>query len=114
MFTDDKMDAYDCPRVSEVEDLYGGLCSHIGTPTEVIIRRELMDMEEIIRNSVGVNKGIICMHSGSYREGFRSSDQDIMHVFAIKDLILSVMFQILLIFIHVQCSWNTSLLLRVL
>lgn len=78
MFIDDKMDANDCPRVSEV--LYGGLCSHIGTPTEVIIRRELMDMEKIIRNSIGINKGIICMHSGSHREGFRlkSSDQDIM------------------------------------
>lgn len=112
MFTDDKMDAYDCLRVSKV--LYEGLCSHIGTRTEVIIRRELMDMEEIIRNSKGVNEGTICMHSSSHREGFRlkSSDQDIM--FGVKDIILSVMFQILLIFIHVQCSWNTSLLLRVL
>lgn len=99
----------------QLEVLYEGLCSHIGTRTEVIIRRELMDMEEIIRNSIGVNKGIICMHSGSRREGFRlkSSDQDIMFCY-IKDIILSVMFQILLIFIHVQCSWNTSLLLRVL
>lgn len=78
MFTDDKMDAYDCLRVSKV--LYEGLCSHIGTRTEVIIRRELMDMEEIIRNSKGVNEGTICMHSSSHREGFRlkSSDQDIM------------------------------------
>lgn len=39
-----------------------------------------MDMEEIIRNSKGVNEGTICMHNSSHREGFRlkSSDQDIM------------------------------------
>lgn len=68
----------DSPRVSEV--LYVGLCRHIGTPTEVTIRRELSDMEEIIRNSVGVYEGQIYIHSGSHREGFRfsSSDRDLM------------------------------------
>lgn len=69
MFIDDKMDVSDCLWVLEV--LYGGLCFYIGILMEVIIRRELMDMEEIIWNLIGINKGIICMYSGSYREGFR-------------------------------------------
>lgn len=66
----------DSLRVSET--LYVGLCRHIGTPTEVTIRRELMDMEEIIQNSVGVLDRN--MYSSSHREGFRlkSSDRDMM------------------------------------
>lgn len=68
----------DSPRVSEV--LYVGLCRHIGTPTEVTIRREVSDIEEIIRHSVGMCNDQMCMESGSYREGFRlkSSDVDLM------------------------------------
>lgn len=112
MFIDDKMD--DSPRVSEV--LYGGLCSHIGTPTEVIIRRKLMDMEEIIRNSIGVNEETIYMHSGSHREGFRlkSSDQDIMFWCKRYTIICDVSNSVDFYPCHVQCLWNTSLLLRVM
>lgn len=57
-----------------------GLCRHIGTPREVTNRRELSDMEEIIRHSVGVYEGQVFMYSGSHREGFRlnSSDRDLM------------------------------------
>ncbi|XP_052704680.1 uncharacterized protein LOC128180596 [Crassostrea angulata] len=65
-------------RVSEA--LYVGLCDYIGTQTEVTARREVMDMEEIIRKPVDIHRSYIQMDSGSHREGFRfkSSDIDIM------------------------------------
>lgn len=66
-------------RVSEA--LYVGLCRHIGTPTEVTIRREVMDMEEVLNKPVLLKSDIRMMVSGSYREGFRlkSSDRDFMY-----------------------------------
>ncbi|XP_062614598.1 uncharacterized protein LOC134276354 [Saccostrea cucullata] len=66
------------PRLSEV--LYVGLCRKIGTPTEVAIRRDVLDMEEMIKKPVYNHEGIAMMKSGSYREGFRmkSSDKDTM------------------------------------
>lgn len=73
---DYKMD--DCRRVSEA--MYVGLCRQIGTPTEVVIRRELMDVDEMIHRRVYLNEGVIFVQSGSYREGFifKSSDIDVM------------------------------------
>ncbi|XP_062605589.1 uncharacterized protein LOC134267382 [Saccostrea cucullata] len=66
------------PRLSEV--LYVGLCRKIGTPTEVALRRDMRDIEEMIEKPVQMLTGQIFMYSGSYREGFRfaSSDWDIM------------------------------------
>ncbi|XP_062619057.1 uncharacterized protein LOC134280633 [Saccostrea cucullata] len=66
------------PRLSEV--LYVGLCGKIGTPTEVAIRRDVMDMEEMIRKPVQMYIGCRYIDSGSYREGFRfdPSDRDTM------------------------------------
>ncbi|XP_062612490.1 uncharacterized protein LOC134274248 [Saccostrea cucullata] len=66
------------PRLSEV--LYVGLCRKIGTPTEVAIRRDVLDMDEMIRKPVHNHRGCAIMESGSYREGFRltSSDRDSM------------------------------------
>ncbi|XP_062601209.1 uncharacterized protein LOC134262903 isoform X2 [Saccostrea cucullata] len=66
------------PRLSEV--LYVGMCREIGTPTEVAIRRDVMNMKEMIEKPVYNHKGIAVMMSGSHREGFRlsSSDRDIM------------------------------------
>uniref|UniRef100_A0A8W8IHS4 Mab-21-like HhH/H2TH-like domain-containing protein n=1 Tax=Magallana gigas TaxID=29159 RepID=A0A8W8IHS4_MAGGI len=65
-------------RVSEA--LYVGLCGYVGTPTEVTIRREVMDMEEMIWQPVQIHRGCRSMDSGSHREGFRfkSSDRDWM------------------------------------
>ncbi|XP_062616900.1 uncharacterized protein LOC134278618 [Saccostrea cucullata] len=63
------------PRLSEV--LYVGLCREIGTPTEVAIRRDVMDMKEMIRRPVDNHKGYAAMNSGSYREGFRLTSSDI-------------------------------------
>lgn len=68
----------DLPRVSEV--LYVGLCREIGTPTEVTMRRDILDMEEMINKPVQMHRGYTSMKSGSHREGFRfnTSDQDSM------------------------------------
>ncbi|XP_061179626.1 uncharacterized protein LOC133188269 [Saccostrea echinata] len=65
-------------RIAEV--LYGGLCRQIGTPTEVAIRRDVKDMEEMIMKSFYNKRGCVLINSGSYREGFRfsSSDMDTM------------------------------------
>ncbi|XP_061165697.1 uncharacterized protein LOC133174613 [Saccostrea echinata] len=65
-------------RLSEI--LYVGLCRKIGTPTEVEIRRDVKDVEEMIRKPVTMHRGMVQMDSGSYREGFRftSSDRDTM------------------------------------
>ncbi|XP_061182539.1 uncharacterized protein LOC133190872 [Saccostrea echinata] len=66
------------PRLSEV--LYVGLCRKIGTPTEVAIRRDVMDMWEMIEKNKQIYTGTTYMFTGSYREGFRfdSSDMDVM------------------------------------
>lgn len=70
----------DLPNVSEA--LYVRLCcdKSIGTEREVTIRRELMDMDELIQKSLNKHIGRASMKSGSSREGFRfkSSDQDTM------------------------------------
>lgn len=60
--------------------LYFGLCHYIGTPIEVTIRREVMDVDEMLYKSVGEYSASIVMNGGSYREGFRfpSSDIDVM------------------------------------
>lgn len=56
-----------------------GLCRHIGTPTEVTIRREVMDMSDMMDEMKNAfNQRLMC--SGSFKEGFRfkSSDRDFM------------------------------------
>ncbi|XP_062591068.1 uncharacterized protein LOC134252582 [Saccostrea cucullata] len=69
------------PRLSEV--LYVGLCRKIGTPTEVAIRRDLLDMEEMIMKPVYNQRGISIMESGSYREGFRLRSSDVDKMFCL-------------------------------
>ncbi|XP_062602209.1 uncharacterized protein LOC134263859 [Saccostrea cucullata] len=66
------------PRLSDA--VYVGLCHEIGSPTEVRIRREVMDIEEEVRRPVNIMRGFEQMRSGSRREGFRlrTSDEDWM------------------------------------
>jgi hypothetical protein len=63
------------------EILYRGLCQKIGSPTELTIRREVLDMRETIEEPVQIHRGHRRTVSGSYGEGFRfqSSDIDFMH-----------------------------------
>ncbi|XP_062594133.1 uncharacterized protein LOC134255625 isoform X1 [Saccostrea cucullata] len=68
----------DIPRLSE--SVYVGLCHEIGCPTEVRIRREVMDTVEAVYKPVYIMRGFDRMISGSQREGFRlrTSDFDFM------------------------------------
>lgn len=78
------------PRLST--NVYEGLCGEIGTSTQVIFRREVIDMtEDLLRTSK------ICFNNrfykykfcGSYREGFRlkTSDIDVL-VWCISDKVI--------------------------
>ncbi|XP_048746396.2 uncharacterized protein LOC125658966 [Ostrea edulis] len=69
----------DIPRASEI--LYVGLCHEIGTSTEVTVRRDVGDMEEMIKKPVQIYRGQRNMRSGSYREGFRFESSDIDTMF---------------------------------
>ena len=66
------------PRLSEA--VYVGMCRYVGSPTEVRIRRELTDIDEVVWRPVWIIRGLYRMDSGSRREGFRlkTSDVDLM------------------------------------
>ena len=63
------------PRLSE--GVYVGMCREVGTPTQVRIRREIADVEDILWKSTNNSER---MTSRSRREGFifESSDFDVM------------------------------------
>nr|XP_022346225.1 uncharacterized protein LOC111138503 [Crassostrea virginica] len=62
------------------ESVYVGLCLKIGTPQKVAIRRDVVDITELLKNKVTVkeerNNNVFEMLSGSQREGFRFKDSD--------------------------------------
>ena len=62
------------------ESVYVGLCLKIGTPQQVAIRRDTVDITEILEQTVSRTDPHVSMESGSRREGFRleGSDQDTM------------------------------------
>ena len=57
-----------------------GMCRYVGTPTEVRIRREVVDIWETMMRPVYFMRGLDRMTSGSRREEFRlkTSDTDYM------------------------------------
>ncbi|XP_062591503.1 uncharacterized protein LOC134252995 [Saccostrea cucullata] len=59
------------------ESVYVGLCREVGSPTEVRIRREVMDTTEGLNRPVYIMRGFDRMISGSRREGFRMITSDI-------------------------------------
>nr|XP_022340064.1 uncharacterized protein LOC111134870 [Crassostrea virginica] len=63
------------------ESVYVGLCLKIGTPQQVAIRRDVVDITELLRNTVTRSDPSVFIASGSRREGFRfdDSDMDSMH-----------------------------------
>ncbi|XP_052703483.1 uncharacterized protein LOC128179866 [Crassostrea angulata] len=62
------------------ESVFVGLCEIVGTSQLVALRRETVDIREMVKRRISPNLGIIQMLSGSMREGFRlkGSDKDIM------------------------------------
>nr|XP_022297498.1 uncharacterized protein LOC111106909 [Crassostrea virginica] len=63
------------------ESVYVGLCLKIGTPQQVAIRRDLVDIDELLEQKVTSTDYRVKMESGSRREGFRfeDSDHDVMY-----------------------------------
>nr|XP_022346229.1 uncharacterized protein LOC111138507 [Crassostrea virginica] len=59
------------------ESVYVGLCLKIGTPQLVAIRRDVVDIRELLAHKVLKNDQVLFMASGSQREGFRFQDSDI-------------------------------------
>ena len=66
------------PRLSE--GIYSGMCQEVGSPTQVKMRREVADVQEVLGKFFWKGDRIDGFLSGSRREGFRfqSSDKDIM------------------------------------
>ena len=63
------------PRLSEA--VYTCLCVEVGLPTEVQIRREIDDIEEMLQKATSFFGNLDRMKSGSNREGFRFKSSDI-------------------------------------
>ncbi|XP_022321517.2 uncharacterized protein LOC111123482 [Crassostrea virginica] len=64
------------------ESLYVGLCLEVGTSQQVAIRRDVVDITELLRNKVtGTCDNVHRMLSGSRREGFRFKDSDFDYMF---------------------------------
>ncbi|XP_078340080.1 uncharacterized protein LOC111111374 [Crassostrea virginica] len=63
------------------ESVFMRLCQIVGTSVQVAIRRETMDIAEMVERRVADNDNGSVMESGSRREGFRleGSDVDIMY-----------------------------------
>ncbi|XP_022297498.2 uncharacterized protein LOC111107652 [Crassostrea virginica] len=58
------------------ESVYVGLCLKIGTPQHVAIRRDVIDILELLEHKVNSTAYHVTMVSGSQREGFRFKDSD--------------------------------------
>ncbi|XP_048767889.2 uncharacterized protein LOC125674694 [Ostrea edulis] len=65
------------------ESVFVGLCRTVGTSQQVAMRRDMMDIEEMVTNKARKSNQETSMLSGSYREGFRmkGSDMDTMYWF---------------------------------
>jgi hypothetical protein len=65
------------------ESMFMGLCHIVGTSQQVAMRRDVVDIVDMVRNKAKTSNVNIMMISGSYKEGFRmkGSDLDGMHWF---------------------------------
>uniref|UniRef100_K1QQG6 Uncharacterized protein n=1 Tax=Magallana gigas TaxID=29159 RepID=K1QQG6_MAGGI len=59
------------------EAVFVRMCQIVGTSQQVVIRREMEDISEMVDRRVTSNNRIIRMVSGSYREGFRLEESDV-------------------------------------
>ena len=67
------------------ESVYVGLCCKIGTPQQVAIRRDVVDITEILEQTVTGTEQDVRMVSGSRREGFRLEGSDVDAMFWLND-----------------------------
>ncbi|XP_065936918.1 cyclic GMP-AMP synthase-like receptor 2 [Magallana gigas] len=67
------------------ESVFVGMCGIVGTSQQVAIRRETIDVKEMVERRLARHNGAITMMSGSYREGFRLIGSDIDWMFWLND-----------------------------
>ncbi|XP_062575614.1 uncharacterized protein LOC134237539 [Saccostrea cucullata] len=63
------------------ESVFVGLCSKIGTPQQVAMRRDVVDIDETVKRQGKPNNNQRYMMSGSRREGFRLTGSDVDRMF---------------------------------
>nr|XP_022299751.1 LOW QUALITY PROTEIN: uncharacterized protein LOC111108272 [Crassostrea virginica] len=63
------------------ESVFVRLCQIVGTSVQVVIRRETIDISEMVDRRVADNDDVIEMQSGSQREGFKLKGSDIDYMF---------------------------------
>ncbi|XP_056014757.1 uncharacterized protein LOC125674747 [Ostrea edulis] len=65
------------------ESMFVGLCHTLGTSQQVAMRRDVIDIQEMVRNKANGSNPNMMLYSGSRREGFRikGSDTDVMFWF---------------------------------
>ena len=63
------------------ESVYVGLCLKIGTPQQVAIRRDVVDITELLEHKVARTEEYVTMRSGSDREGFRLEGSDVDYMY---------------------------------
>ena len=62
-----------------------GMCKKVGTPTEVIHRREAMDTGGFLWKPIYIMRGIEIRICGSFRDGFRLETSDVDSMFWPRD-----------------------------
>nr|XP_034313075.1 uncharacterized protein LOC117684549 [Crassostrea gigas] len=63
------------------ESVFMRLCEKVGTSQRVAMRRETVDIKEMVERQLAPNDGTIQMLSGSDREGFRLKGSDVDHMY---------------------------------
>ena len=59
------------------ESVYVGLCLKLGTPQQIAIRRDIVEINQVLEHKISRTDEFVKMQSGSRREGFRMKDSDI-------------------------------------
>nr|XP_034327867.1 uncharacterized protein LOC117689820 [Crassostrea gigas] len=67
------------------ESVFVGLCEIVGTSQQVAIRRETVDIREMVERQVTSHDEFIMMLSGSIREGLRLKGSDLDSMFWLND-----------------------------
>ncbi|XP_056016726.1 uncharacterized protein LOC125673588 [Ostrea edulis] len=63
------------------ESVFVGLCHTVGTSQQVAMRRDMIDISEMVRNRVTTSNQNMMMLSGSDREGFRMKGSDVDYMY---------------------------------
>ncbi|XP_065923774.1 uncharacterized protein [Magallana gigas] len=63
------------------ESVFMRLCEKVGTSQRVAMRRETVDIKEMVERQLAPNDGTIQMLSGSDRQGFRLKGSDMEHMY---------------------------------